>query len=226
MALTRKQRQILDYVESFSNTNGYPPSYAEIAQAFDYSSLATVHEHLTNLEQKGVVRKNYNQSRSLQVVRADPGSITMEVLGMVAAGFPLEPFDDEDFDDEDFDDEDFDDEERDEETVTVPRELFPPGENYVLRVKGDSMIDAQIRDGDYILINQRQTVENGEMVIALVDGEATVKKFYREGSRVRLQPANPTMPAKDYPADRVAIQGVVVAVIPRPGPGGRGPRRV
>ena len=197
MALTKKQRQILDYVESFVGTNGYSPSYEEIAQAFDYSSLATVHEHLTNLEQKGFLRKNYNKSRSLEVVRTDPSSIALELplLGTVAAGLPLEVFPQED-------------------TVAVPHDMIRRGNNYVLRVKGDSMIDEQIRDGDYIIVNSRQTAENGEMVVALVDGEAaTVKKFYREGGRVRLQPANPTMQPMYYPADRIAIQGIVVGVI-------------
>lgn len=197
MALTKKQRQILDYVESFVGTNGYSPSYEEIAHAFDYSSLATVHEHLTNLEQKGFLRKNYNKSRSLEVVRTDPSSIAMELplLGTVAAGLPLEVFPQED-------------------TVAVPHDMIRRGNNYVLRVKGDSMIDEQIRDGDYIIVNSRQTAENGEMVVALVDGEAaTVKKFYREGTRVRLQPANPTMQPMYYPPDRIAIQGIVVGVI-------------
>ena len=198
MALTKKQRQILDYVESFVSSNGYSPSYEEIAQAFNYSSLATVHEHLTNLEQKGFLRKNYNKSRSLEVVRTDPNSLALEIplLGTVAAGLPLEVYPEQ-------------------ETVAVPHDMIRRGNNYVLRVKGESMIDEQIRDGDYIIVNSRQTAENGEMVVALVDGEAaTVKKFYREsGGRVRLQPANPTMQPMYYPADRVQIQGIVVGVI-------------
>ena len=197
MALTKKQRQILDYVESFVDNNGYSPSYEEIAQAFDYSSLATVHEHLTNLEQKGFLRKNYNKSRSLEVVRTDPNSLALEIplLGTVAAGLPLEVYPEQ-------------------ETVAVPHDMIRRGNNYVLRVKGESMIDEQIRDGDYIIVNSRQTADNGEMVVALVDGEAaTVKKFYREGGRVRLQPANPTMQPMYYPSERVQIQGIVVGVI-------------
>lgn len=198
MALTKKQRQILDYVESFVDSYGYSPSYEEIAQAFGYSSLATVHEHLTNLEQKGFLRKNYNKSRSLEVVRADPNTIALELplLGTVAAGLPLEAV-------------------VDQETIAVPHDMVRRGNNYVLRVKGESMIDEQIRDGDYIIVNSRQTAENGEMVVALVDGEsATVKKFYREaGGRVRLQPANPTMSPMIYPAERVQVQGIVVGVI-------------
>ena len=142
--------------------------------------MAAVHEHLTNLEQKGVLRKNSHQRRSLEVVRTDPGSIAMEH----------------------------------EEAVTVPPDMIRSGNNYVLRIKGESMIDEQIRDGDYIVVNSCQTAENGEMVVALVDGEAaTVKKYYREGAQVRLQPANPTMQAMYYPAERVTIQGIVVGVI-------------
>src|SRR3954454_22925592 len=198
MALTKKQRQILDYVEGFVESNGYSPSYEEIAQAFDYSSLATVHEHLTNLEKKGLLRKNYNKSRSLEVVRTDPNSLALEIplLGTDAAGLPLEVYTEQD-------------------TVAVPHDMVRRGNNYVLRVKGESMIDEQIRHGDYIIVNSRQTADNGEMVVALIDGEvATVKKFYREsGGRVRLQPANPTMQAMFYPADRVAIQGIVVGLI-------------
>jgi repressor LexA len=198
MALTKKQRQILDYVESFVDSYGYSPSYEEIAGAFGYSSLATVHEHLSNLEQKGFLRKNYNKSRSLEVVRSDlhAPAVELQLLGTVAAGLPLEAIPEE-------------------ETVTVPHDMVRRGNNYVLRVKGDSMIEEQIRDGDYIIVNARQTAENGEMVVALVGGDsATVKKFYRErDGRIRLQPANPTMLPMFFPADEVQIQGIVVGVI-------------
>jgi repressor LexA len=201
MALTKKQRQMLDYVESFVDTNGYSPSYEEIADHFGYSSLATVHEHLTNLEAKGYLRKNYNKSRSLEVVRADlhAPAVELPLLGTVAAGLPIEAVEDAG------------------ETVTVPHDMVRRGDNYVLRVRGDSMVDEQIRDGDFIVVNSRQTAENGEMVVALVHGEsATVKKFYREpGGRVRLQPANESMLPMIHHADEVAIQGIVVGVIRR-----------
>jgi len=199
MALTKRQRQILDYVESFIEAYGYSPSFEEIAEHFGYSSLATVHEHLSNLEQKGFLRKNYNKSRSLEVVRAEMGTLALELplLGSVAAGLPIEALRDDDA------------------TVAVPHDMVPKGNNYVLRVKGDSMVDEQIRDGDYIIVNSRQTAEPGEMVVALVGGEsATVKKFYRErDGRIRLQPANPTMQPMYFRADEVQIQGIVVGVI-------------
>lgn len=196
MALTRRQRQILDYVEQFIDLHGYSPSFEEIAGEFKYRSLATVHEHLSNLENKGYLRKNYNKSRSLELVQAE-GTLAVELplLGSVAAGVPIEAIEQG-------------------ETLAVPHDMLARGNNYVLRVQGNSMVDEQIRDGDYIVVNSRQTAENGEMVVALVGGDsATVKKYYREGGRIRLQPANPTMEPMYYGEDEVQIQGIVVAVI-------------
>jgi repressor LexA len=196
MSLTKRQREILDYVESFLEEYGYSPSFEEIARFFGYSSLATVHEHLGNLERKGFLRKNYNKSRSLELVTAE-GTLAVELplLGAVAAGLPIEAI-----------------EER--ETIAVPHDMLRSGNNYVLRVRGDSMVDEQIRDGDYIVVNSRQTAENGEMVVALVhDDSATVKKYYRERGRIRLQPANETMRPMYFAEDEVRVQGVVVAVI-------------
>lgn len=197
MPLTKRQREILDYVESFIDSYGYSPSFEEIADHFNYSSLATVHEHLSNLEAKGLLRKNYNKSRSLEVVRAD-GVLSLELplLGTVAAGLPIEAIEEQ-------------------ETISVPHDMLRAGNNYVLRVKGNSMVDEQIRDGDYIIVNSRQTAENGEMVVALINGEsATVKKFFREpAGRIRLQPANPTMKPMIYDSSEVIIQGIVIAVI-------------
>jgi repressor LexA len=198
MYLTKRQRQILDYIESFIESYGYSPSFEEIAAYFGYSSLATVHEHLSNLEEKGLIRKNYNRSRSLEVVRSEVAAVALELplLGTVAAGLPIEAVEQQ-------------------ETVTVPHDLVRSGRNYVLRVRGDSMIDEQIRDGDYIIVNSRQTAENGEMVVALVGGDsATVKKLFRErDGRIRLQPANPTMSPLYYDAEQIEVQGIVVAVI-------------
>jgi repressor LexA len=198
MYLTKRQRQILDYIESFIDSYGYSPSFEEIAAYFGYSSLATVHEHLSNLEEKGLIRKNYNRSRSLEVVHSEVAAVAEELplLGTVAAGLPIEAVEQQ-------------------ETVTVPHDLLRNGRNYVLRVRGQSMVDEQIRDGDYIIVNSRQTAENGEMVVALIGGDsATVKKLFRENDgRIRLQPANPTMPPLYYDAEQVEVQGIVVAVI-------------
>lgn len=198
MALTKRQRQILDYLELFIDSSGYSPSFEEIADHFGYSSLATVHEHLTNLEQKGLIRKNYNRSRSLELVPSEigPVAVVLPLLGNVAAGLPIEAIEEQ-------------------ESISVPHDMVRQGNNYVLRVQGTSMIDEQIRDGDYIIVNSRRAAENGEMVVALVGGEsATVKKFYREsGGRIRLQPANPDMFPMFFHEDEVEIQGIVVGVI-------------
>lgn len=199
MPLTKRQREILDYIESFLDSYGYSPSFEEIAKFFGYSSLATVHEHLSNLEDKGYLRKNYNKSRSLELVPAEGTlAVDLPLLGSVAAGLPIEAI-----------------EER--ETVSVPHDMLRSGNNYVLRVRGDSMIEEQIRDGDFIVVNSRQTADNGEMVVALVNGDsATVKKFYREREgRIRLQPANATMEPMYFHESEVTIQGIVVAVIRR-----------
>ena len=201
MALTRKQKQILDYLQAYTAENGYAPSYEEIAQNFGYGSLATVHEHIENLRRKGYIRKGYNESRSVEVVPAEQtvAAIELPLLGLVAAGVPIEAVEDR-------------------ETLSVPEDMLRRGgRNFVLKVAGDSMIDEQIRDGDFIVVNSRERAENGEMVVALVDGEsATVKTFYREkDGKVRLQPANPTMKPMYFPSDRVRVQGVVVGVIRR-----------
>lgn len=201
MALTRRQKEILDHISGYIDIHGYAPSFEEIADFFGYTSLATVHEHVSNLERKGYIRKAYNQSRSIELVRgvATPAGIELPLLGEVAAGQPIEAV-------------------QDQETILVPPDLLRKGgENYVLRVTGDSMIEEQIRDGDYIIVNSRSTAEEGEMVVALVDGDsATVKKLYRErDGRVRLQPANEALEPMYFDPDRIAVQGVVVGVIRR-----------
>lgn len=201
MPLTRRQKQILNFLEEFLAENGYPPSFEEIAHHFGYASLATVHEHLENLKRKGCIRKSYNASRSIELVPtgSPANAVELPLLGLVAAGAPIEAI-------------------ADNETVAVPDDfLARGGHHYVLRVSGDSMIEEQIRDGDYVIVNSRNTATNGEMVVALVDGDsATVKKFYREpDGRIRLQPANITMPPMFFRGDAVRVQGIVVGVIRR-----------
>jgi repressor LexA len=199
MPLTKRQKEILDYIGAFIEDRGYAPSFEEIADHFGYASLATVHEHLSNLERKGYIRKSYNESRSVELVSRGTTSPALELplLGAVAAGLPIEVMEDR-------------------ETLAVPPDMVRRRkDNYVLRVEGNSMIEEQIRDGDYIVVQAQETAEDGQMVVALVDGNsATVKKLYREGgNRVRLQPANPTMVPIVVDADDVRIQGVVVGVI-------------
>lgn len=201
MPLTKRQKEILDFLESFLGEHGYPPSFEEIARHFGYTSLATVHEHLENLRQKGYIRKSYNASRSIELVPTGIRGAALELplLGTVAAGAPIEAI-------------------AEQETISVPEDLLGRGgQHYVLRVRGDSMVDEQIRDGDYVIVNARNTAMNGEMVVALIEGDsATVKKFYREGDdRIRLQPANATMPPMYFPSHDVTVQGIVVGVIRR-----------
>lgn len=198
--LTKKQREILDFVTDFAEDHGYAPSFEEIAERFGYTSLATVHEHLENLRAKGYIRKGYNESRSIEVMPTEMRltAVPVPLMGDVAAGAPIEAIPGQ-------------------ETVAVPEDMLGRGEHYVLRVNGNSMIEEQIRDGDYLVVKQRETADNGEMVVALVDQEsATVKKFYREkDGQVRLQPANEAMEPMYFGADRVMVQGIVVGVIRR-----------
>ncbi|HXE79348.1 MAG TPA: transcriptional repressor LexA [Vicinamibacterales bacterium] len=197
LPLTKRQREILDYLSEFIQQHGYAPSLEEIGRRFNLSSLATVHKHLTNLQDKGFIKRAWNRSRSVELVPTRMGgrAVELPLLGYVAAGAPIEAVPGS-------------------ETIAVPEEMVGRRETYVLRVKGSSMIDEQIRDGDYVIVEDRKNADNGEMVIALLDGqEVTLKKFYREPDRIRLQPANPEMQPLLVPPDRVQIQGVVVGVM-------------
>jgi repressor LexA len=199
--LTKRQKEILSFLQTQIEANGFAPSFEEIAEHFSFQSLATVHEHLTNLERKGYIRRTYNESRSIEVLppRGTTGASEIPLLGVVAAGAPIESL-------------------LHQETIPVPDQLLPRrGPNYALRVRGDSMIDDHIVDGDMVIVNGRQSADNGEMVIALVNGsEATVKRFYREpGGWVRLQPANTSMQPLRFPEQDVMVQGVVVGVMRR-----------
>ena len=201
MPLTKRQREILDYLADYIGDHGYAPSFEEIASSMGFHSLATVHEHLSNLERKGVIRRIYNESRSIEVLtRArQPGVAELPLLGTVAAGEPIEAVEDRD-------------------TIAVPEAMLPAtGPNYVLRVRGESMIEEQIRDGDYVVVNGRGTARNGETIIALLQNtHATVKRIYREKNGwVRLQPANADVEPIYVHEDDLTIQGVVVGVIRR-----------
>ncbi len=197
--LTRRQREILDYLKEFIEERGYAPSLEEIGSRFGLSSLATVHKHLTNLQDKGFIRRSWNRSRSVELVqiRAGGRALDLPLWGYVAAGEPIEAV-------------------VSAETVTVPEDLVGSREAYALRVRGNSMIDEQIRDGDLVVVEKRQVPQNGEMVIALLDGsDVTLKTFYREKGRIRLQPANEALAPIIVKADSVEVQGVVIGVIRR-----------
>ena len=197
--LTRRQREILDYLTEFIEHHGYSPSLEEVGRRFGLSSLATVHKHLTNLQEKGFIKRAWNRSRSVELVPAGAAGRVMEIplQGYVAAGDPIEAV-------------------VSPETVAVPENLTGARATYALRVRGHSMIDEQIRDGDIVIVEDRKTAENGEMVIALLDAsEATLKTFHRENGRIRLQPANPAMQPLVVDADRVQVQGVVIGLVRR-----------
>jgi len=201
MPLTKRQSEILTYLQGHIQEHGYAPSFEEIAGRFEFQSLATVHEHLTNLERKGYIRRSYNESRSIEVLppRGTSAASEIPLLGKVAAGTPIESL-------------------MHQETIAVPDQMLPRrGPNYALRVQGASMIDDHILDGDVVVVHGKQTAENGEMVIALVNGsEATVKRYYRErDGRIRLQPANETMQPIYVHENDITIQGIVVGVMRR-----------
>ncbi|HEX9703817.1 MAG TPA: transcriptional repressor LexA [Gemmatimonadales bacterium] len=199
MPLTRRQREILTYLSSYIEAKGYAPSFEEIAKQFSFHSLATVHEHLTNLERKGYIRRTPNESRAIEIVppKGQTGATELPLFGLVAAGEPIEATSGPD-------------------SIAVPDELVPRrGRSYVLRVRGESMIDEQIKDGDFIVVQEKNQADNGQMVVALVHGTgATVKRFYREpGGWIKLQPANPSMSPLRVNERDIVVQGVVVGVI-------------
>jgi len=199
LPLTKRQREILDFLNDFIQQHGYAPSLEEIGRRFSLSSLATVHKHLTNLQDKGFIKRARNRSRWVELVPTRMGgrAVELPLLGFVAAGMPIEAV-------------------AGNETLAVPEEMVGRRDTYALRVRGSSMIDEQIRDGDFVIVEDRKTAENGEMVIALLAGaDVTLKKFYRENGHVRLQPANPTMSPIVVAAEQVQIQGVVVGVLRR-----------
>lgn len=194
MALTRRQREIYDFICEFVDENGYSPSLEEIGAHFQLASVATVHKHIQHLVGKGFLRKAWNRSRSLEPV-PEGGEELPEVplLGTVAAGFPIEAIEDGG------------------ESVRVPSQMMArPDETFALRVRGDSMIEDQICDGDVVIVERRAEARNGETVVALVGGdEATLKRFYQQGPQVRLVPANASMDPIEVPARDVQIRGVV-----------------
>jgi repressor LexA len=199
MPVTRRQREILDFIAGHLDAKGYAPSFEEIARQFGFHSLATVHEHLTNLERKGYIRRAHNESRAIEIIppKGQTGATELPLLGLVAAGQPIEAISGND-------------------TIAVPDELIPRrGRSYVLKVRGDSMIDEHIKDGDFVVVQERNQADSGQTVVALVHGDsATVKRFYREpGGWIRLQPSNPTMQPLRVNERDVIVQGVVVGVI-------------
>ena len=205
MALTRRQKEFLDFLASFLEKRGYSPSYEEIAEGLSLASLATVHKHILALETKHYLKRGFNQSRSLELqpkfyeeqrqYRQQPVSLEVPLLGRIAAGAPVEAIAGRD-------------------TLNFA-DFAGNSETYALQVRGDSMIEDHICDGDYVLAQKATSARDGDIVVALVDGmETTLKRFYVEpGDRVRLQPANASMQPIYVPKESVAIQGKILAVL-------------
>ena len=197
MAVTRRQKEVIDFLESFVSRNVYSPSFEEIARGMGLKSLATVHKHITNLEKKGMLDRVHNRSRSIDVL--PPGARTrssdrLPLAGRIAAGLPVEATETP-------------------ETISL-HDVVGNRDVFALEVRGDSTRDEHIISGDYVLVERTQTARQGEIVVALVHGsETTLKRFYTEGAVVRLQPANMEMEPIYVPAAQVAIQGRVLGVL-------------
>jgi repressor LexA len=197
MKLTKRQKEILEFVTEFIEREGYSPSMEEIAENFHFASLNAVFKHLEAIEARGYLHREANRARSIEVKRVDaPAAQVLPLFGYIAAGRPIEAV-------------------TAAETLTVPEDLLRGrGPHYVLRVQGESMIDEHIADGDYVVIDSGVEASNGDTVVALVDQDnVTLKKIYREGVQVRLQPANAVLEPIVLDGSRVQIQGVVVAVM-------------
>lgn len=194
--LTKRQKEILDFVREYLEAEGYAPSLEEIGARFGLSSVATVHKHVQNLVEKGLLRKAWNRSRSIELVDPDSrASVEIPMLGTVAAGSPIEAVATPD-------------------TIAVPPEMIGSRECYALRVAGDSMIDDHIVDGDVVLLETRKQPHNGETVVALIRrDEVTLKRFSLDGPTVTLTPANPRLQPMRFPAEDVEVQGVVVGLL-------------
>lgn len=197
MFLTKRQKEIHDYLQKYILAHGYAPTFQEIGARFELSSLATVHKHLSNLESKGLIRRHWNHSRAIELVEArdSRGSVTLPLVGTVAAGQPIEAIETDD-------------------SIAVPEAFVGRARTYALRVRGNSMVEDGILDGDVIVVEDRPDAADGQTVVATVDGEATVKRLYREkAGMIRLQPANESMRPILARASDVLVRGVVVAVM-------------
>jgi len=199
MKLTRRQKEILDFIKEFIEQRGYSPSMEEIAANFRIASLNAVFKHLEALEARGHLRRDANRARSIELHdHYGPAGRLVPLFGYVAAGQPIEAV-------------------ATPETIAIPEDFLPRRAScYVLRVRGNSMIDEHIEDGDFVIVESRKEAANGEMVVALVDDDnTTLKRIYRDDDMIRLQPSNPEVPPMKFEPSRVQVQGVVVGVMRR-----------
>lgn len=198
--ISRRQEQILHYIRQETATQGYPPSVREIGRAVGLKSTSTVHGHLSQLERKGYIRRDSSKPRAIEVLPAAgvlprSASVAVPLVGRVTAGLPVLAV------------------ENIEDYFPLPRNFGEPGTLFMLRVTGDSMIEAGILDGDYVIVRQQENAENGEIIVALIDDEATIKRFFKEKDKIRLQPENSFMEA--IIVDDVSILGKVTGVVRR-----------
>ena len=201
MAITARQRQIYDFICQYLQAQSQPPTIAEIGKQFHMTSSASVHSILSVLEREGLIKRIPNVSRGIELVKQDRpdddrDDFEIPLLGLVAAGQPIEAI-------------------LAHETVSAPKNMIGRGRMFALRVRGDSMIEENIQDNDIIIVSSQETAENGQVVVALIDGNnATVKKFYREADYIRLEPANPQFkPIFIKTPGRLQIQGIVRGLI-------------
>jgi repressor LexA len=197
--LTKRQKEIYDFIRECILRDGYAPSLEEIGAEFQLSSVATVHKHVQNLVEKGLLRKAWNRSRSIELVEESNEAEAVEVplLGNVAAGAPIEAVSTPD-------------------TISVPPDMVGSRQAFALNVRGDSMIEDHILDGDVVVLESRKLPRNGETVVALIRrDECTLKRFYQDGPTVRLVPANERLEPMEFPADDIEIQGVVIGLLRR-----------
>lgn len=197
-SLTPKQKRVLDFIETFSKNHGYAPSQQEIAGAFGFRSLGTVQNYLVRLQASGhLQQRSWNAKRSLQVSRPATAANEVPLVGRVAAGRPIEAVASQD-------------------TLEVPPWMLGAGETFALRVVGDSMVGDGILDGDYVVVRRQAAAENGQTVVAVLDGEATVKRFHRVKEGFELRAANPAFSTIEVRGDRLfELVGVVVGVLRR-----------
>ena len=196
--LSQRQRQILQYIVQHTDAHGYPPTVREIGEAVSLSSSSTVHAHLKSLEQAGLIRRDAVLTRAIRVVTQQPEprrTVSLPLVGRVAAGKMTLAVEDI------------------EDTFPVPKDFLSGGDGFMLRVKGESMIDDGIKSGDYVIVRKQNVAENGDTIVAMVEDEATVKRFYKESGKVRLQPANQSMTPMIF--DSVEIVGKVVGLVRR-----------
>ena len=197
--LTERQRDVLEFISDRIDADGVAPTLQEIADAFGFRSTASAQKHVAHLERKGFLERQKHQKRGLVlVVNSQPAAASeLPLFGVVAAGSPIESIPDD-------------------EHVFVPTDFLRSGDHYVLRVRGDSMIDDGVHDGDLVVVQRAERAADGDMVVALIGDEVTLKRVYREGtSAVRLQPANPTLPPMVAPVGEVHVQGIVVGLLRR-----------